>query len=338
MDFAHSPGKLLRMKLSSVGFALALILAAPVPGQAQSRDPVKRVAYVNLFLKGPSAPFLDSFRERMAELGWKDGKNVSIEAYDALGSPEKLAAIMQELTRSKVDLIVAMCTPEANAAKKATSTIPVVIAAVGDPVAAGLVASLARPGGNITGVSSSMLPLSAKRVSLLKEAFPRVKRVTVIWNPERKDNGPEVAIMQETAKRLGMEMASAPVRTREELATVLEMLAVDGTQAVLNAGDNLLSSEARGIVDRAAHLRIPGMYEERIFVENGGLMSYGPDLRIQHRRAADYVDRIFRGAKPADLPMEQPSRFELVVNRAAARRLGVEFPPNILLQADRVVD
>lgn len=144
--------------------------------------------------------------------------------------------------------------------------------------------------------------------------------------------------MQETAKRLGMEMASAPVRTREELATALEMLAVDGTQAILNAGDNLLSSEAREIVDRAAHLRIPGMYEERIFVENGGLMSYGPDLRIQHRRAADYVDRIFRGAKPADLPMEQPSRFELVVNRAAARRLGVEFPPNILLQADRVID
>lgn len=168
------------MKLNPARFALALILAAPALGQAQAPDPVKRVAYVNLFSKGPSAPYLDSFRERMGELGWRDGKNVSIEAHDALGSPEKLAAIMQELTRSKVDLIVAMCTPEAIAAKKATSTIPVVIAAVGDPVAAGLVASLARPGGNITGVSSAMLPLSAKRVSLLKEAFPRVKRVTVL--------------------------------------------------------------------------------------------------------------------------------------------------------------
>jgi len=325
------------MSLKAVLLSLALAFAAATAG-AQPPAPAKRVAYVNLFAHGPSAPYTESFKERMAELGWKDGRNVVIESHDAQGSPEKLAAIMQELVRTKVDMIVAMCTPEAIAAKKVTSTIPIVIAAVGDPVAAGLVASLSRPGGNITGVSSVMLPLSAKRVSILKEAFPQLRRVTVIWNPDRKDNAPEVAIMQETARQLGVDMRSAPVRTREELGTVLEMLAVDGTQAILNSGDNLLSSQAIAIVGRASQLRIPGMYEERIFVENGGLMSYGPDLRVQHRRAADYVDRIFKGAKPGDLPMEQPSRFELVVNRGAARRLGVEFPANVLLQADRVVD
>ena len=329
--------RLVCMKLQAALLAFALALAAAMAG-AQAPAPVKRVAYVNLFAHGPSAPFMDSFRDRLAELGWKDGRNVAIESHDAQGSPEKLAAIMQELARTKVDMIVAMCTPEAIAAKRVTSTIPVVIAAVGDPVAAGLVSSLARPGGNITGVSSVMLPLSAKRVSILKEAFPQLKRVTVIWNPDRKDNGPEVAIMQETARQLGMEMRSAQVRTSEELATVLEMLSVDGTQAVLNTGDNLLSSHAATIVNRAAQLRMPGMFEERIFVENGGLMSYGPDLRVQHRRAADYVDRIFRGARPGDLPMEQPSRFELVLNRGAARRLGVEFPNSVLLQADRIVD
>jgi putative ABC transport system substrate-binding protein len=330
--------RLARMKLGPASMMMALLVAAVAPALAQAPEAMKRVAYVNLFSWGPSAPYKDSFRERMAELGWKDGRNVSIESHDAKGSPEKLAAIMQELARTKVDVIVAMCTPEAIAAKKVTSTIPIVIAAVGDPVAAGLVSSLSRPGGNITGVSSVMLPLSAKRVSLLKEAFPHLKRVTVVWNPERKDNGPEVAIMQETAKRLGMEMRSAQVRTREELDTVLEMLAVDGTEALLNTGDNLLSSQATRIVNRVAQLRIPGMFEERVYVENGGLMSYGPDLRVQHRRAADYVDRIFKGAKPGDLPMEQPSRFELVVNRGAARRLGVEFPANVLLQADRVID
>ncbi len=180
--------------------------------------------------------------------------------------------------------------------------------------------------------------VSVKRVELLRQSFPKIKRATVIWNPVRPDNAIEVAQMQEAARQMGLELQSAPVRTKVELATVLEMLAVDGTQAVFNAGDTLLALESGKVVRRAAELNLPGMFTEPIFPRQGGLMSYGPDLNVQQRRGAEYVDRILKGEKAGDLPIEMPTRFELVINRKAARAKGWEIPQSVLMRADEVID
>ena len=317
--------------------ALAL---AWLPGVAFAQTPQKlpRVAYVWLFNAGPSAPYEGGFRKGMDELGWIDGKTVRIESYDAKGDVGRLDGIMQELVRSKVDLIVAMCTPEAKSALKATSTVPIVVTAGGDLVAAGIVKSYSRPGGNITGFSLSEQSLQQKRVELLKEAFPSVKRPTILWNPTRPDNTPEVALMGQAAKSFGMQLQSVQVRTREELATALEMMSADGTDALLNAGDPLLSLEAPAVARRAAELKIPSMFTESVFLDHGASLYYGPDMYQINRRAASYVDRILRGAKPGDLPIEIPSRFDLGVNRMAARQMGLRIPDAVVLRAARVID
>ena len=240
------------------------------------------------------APYPDAFRERMTQLGWVDGRNVQTEYRDAHGSMTELDAIMQNLVESKVDIIVAMCTPEGVSARKFTRTIPIVMAATGDPVAAGLVETLARPGGNVTGVSGMVLELSAKRVEILKSAFPRISHVTALWNPGRPDNRAEVKTMQEAGNRVGVNVHSTEVRTRVELASKLDALGWDGTQAILTTGDTLVAAERNAITDRATRLRLPAIYDDRVFVEAGGLMSYGPNVRDMHRKAADYVDNVLR--------------------------------------------
>jgi putative ABC transport system substrate-binding protein len=291
-----------------------------------------------MFGQGPSAPYADAYRERMAELGYVEGKTMQSEYIDAGGSGPKLDAIMERLVRDKVDIIVAMCTPEALSAKKFTTTIPIVVAATGDPVKAGLAQSMSHPGGNVTGVSAMSLPLSAKRVDLLKQTFPKLTQTTVLWNPSRPDNTPEVKTMQEAAARVGLKFQSDEVRSRDELTVKLDAIGWDGTQSLLNSGDSLLASEARVIAERANKLKIPALFEDRYFVEMGGLMSYGPDMRQLHRRAADYVDKILKGAKPGDLAIEQPTKFELVISKKAAKALGVTIPATVLLQADEVIE
>lgn len=321
-------------------FALAtvVLVAAPPNAAAQPAPKLPRVAYVWLFSEGPSGPYSESFRERMGQLGWIDGKNFVLEERDAHGNPKELDTIMDALVQSKVDLIVAMCTPEGLSAKKFTSTIPIVLAATGDPVAAGLVQSMARPGGNITGISGLQLELSAKRVALLKETVPKLTQATALWNPARPENRLEVKAMQDAGAQLGVKIQSSEVRSRDELATQLDAIGWDGTQAILNSGDAILASQRRAIVERAAKLHLPALYEDRVYVEAGGLMSYGANVRDMHRRAADYVDKILKGAKPGDLPFEQVSRFQLVVNQKTAKALGVIIPRTILLQADEVID
>jgi putative ABC transport system substrate-binding protein len=329
------------MRILSRAFAAVAafaLLAAAFPGAAQQATKVPRIAYVWLANTGPSAPYADSFRGRMAELGWVEGRNIQASYIDAGGSRAKLDEIMEGLARDKVDLIVAMCTPEALSAKKFTTTIPVVMAATGDPVAAGLVESLAHPGGNITGVSMMSLSLSAKRVELLKQAFPKLTQTTVVWNPARPDNTPEMKSMQEAAAKLGLKFQSDEVRSRDELALKLDAIGWDGTQSLLNTGDPLLGSEYRVIAERAARLKIPALFDDRFFVENGGLMSYGADLRKLHQRAADYVDKILKGAKPGDLPIEQPTNFELVINKRTAKAMGITIPNTILVQASDVIE
>jgi putative ABC transport system substrate-binding protein len=245
---------------------------------------------------------------------------------------------MEELVANKVDVIVAMCTPEAIAARKVTTTIPIVVTAMGDPIAAGLVKSMRQPDTNVTGVSAVLLPLSAKRMELLREISPRIRKASVVWNPVRKDNEPEVKTMQEAGRKVGIDLQSYPVRSREEFATALEFLETDGTQAVLNGGDTLLSLEAPALIAKAAKMRIPAVYESRYFVDVGGLMSYGPNFPQMHRRAAEYVDKILRGAKPGELPIEQPDTLDLTVNLSAARAIGLSIPASVLAQATRVID
>jgi putative ABC transport system substrate-binding protein len=317
--------------------ALATLLVASLAVSAQESRQVPRIAYVYLYKLGPSGPFASAFEDRLRELGWVDGKTIHIEYKDAQGDGEKLAAIMQELAQSKIDLIVATCTPEARAAKKATTTIPVVVAATGDPVKSGLVASWARPGGNVTGVSASLLDLSAKRMQVLKEVVPSVKRATALWNPIRGDNAIEVEVMQAAARKLGIELQSQQVRDREEIEVALDAMTKDGTQAFAVEGDPYVYTYASHLVDFAARQRLPAIYDNRLFADLGGLISYGPSLPSLHRRAAEYVDKILKGAKPADLPFEQPSKFELVINLKAAKALGLMVPKSVLLRADEVI-
>ena len=326
------------MNKAVLGFLSAILLAISPVADTQTTKPLPRVAYVWLFGIGPSAPFAKEFAARLAELGWIDGKTVRIEYRDAKSDPEKLAAIMHELVESKVDVIAVACTPEAMAAKKATATIPVVVAATGDPVRSGLVASLARPEGNITGISSSLLEMSAKRMQILKEVAPNVARATVLWNPARVDNAVEVAVMQEAAKGLGIQLQSQQVRDRDEIEVALDAMVKERSQGITEAGDPFMFGYAPELVAFAARTRTPAVYDNDFFVERGGLMSYGPNLPTLHKRAADYVDKILRGAKPADLPFEQPKQFELVLNLRTAKALGITFPKSLLVRADHTVD
>jgi putative tryptophan/tyrosine transport system substrate-binding protein len=326
--------------VARVLFALAIVtlLAGAPRAAAETTSKLPRIAYVWLASEGPSAPYTDAFRERMGQLGWTDGRTFVLEFRDAHGSLTELDAIMQALVQSKVDIIVAMCTPEGLSARKFTNTIPIVMAATGDPVAAGLAESFARPGGNVTGISGMMLELSAKRVGLMKEAFPKIKQVTAFWNPVRTDNRIEVKTMQDAGSRLAINVQSVEVRTHVELAAQLDAIGWDGTQAILTTGDTLVTSERATIAERAAKLGLPAIYDDRVYVEAGGIMSYGPNVRNMHRRAADFVDRILKGAKPADLPFEQPTKFELIVNNKAAKALGMTIPQSVLLQADEVIE
>ena len=318
---------------------LAAMLAFAVPLTTTAQQPAKipRIAYVYLYELGPSAPYLDDFRQGMRELGWIEGKNIVIEYRNAGANPEKLAAIMRELVDSKVDVIVGACTPEAKAAQKVTSTIPIVFAATADPVKAGVVASLGRPGGNATGLAVQLLELSGKRIALLKEVSPGLKRATVLWNPVRPDNAPEVAALQEAARNLGFMVESQQVRSRDEMDVAFDAILKGKGQAVTESGDPLMASETRRIVDFATSARLLTIFDDRSYVDAGGLMSYGPNLPAQHRRAAYYVDKILKGAKPADLPVEQPTKFELVINLKTAKAIGVTIPQAVLLQADEVI-
>jgi putative tryptophan/tyrosine transport system substrate-binding protein len=328
----------MRRRTIARAFVLALTLCVAGPrAVAQQPAKIRRVAYVYLFTVGPSAPFWEVFRNRMEELGWHDGKNVRIEEYDAKGSGDKLLAIMQSLAASKVDVIVALCTPETKAAMRATSTIPIVVAATGDAVKSGLVQSYSRPGGNVTGVSGQLLELSAKRMELLKEAFPAMRSVTALWNPVRGDNALEVDAMKAAAEKLGVVLDSQQVRDLHELELVLNTMPRGPGRALTDSGDALLSSQHDAIVKFAAANKMPAIYDDREYVDAGGLMSYGPNLSNQSRRAAEYVDKILKGAKPADLPMEQPTKFELVINLKTAKELGLTIPQSLRLRADEVI-
>jgi len=283
--------------------------------------------------------FLEDFRQGLRELGYVEGKNIQLEVRWGEGKLDRLPALADELVRLDVAAIVAVNSPSVVAARHATRTIPIVMPLSSDPVGDGLVASLARPGGNITGLSVMSPELGQKRLQLLKESFPRISRpVAVLWNPDYIGMEARFRQAQNIAPTFGLGVRSVEVRDSRELERALETMDRERPDALLILSDPLTTSQRLRIVEFAAAERLPAMYEVSQFVEVGGLMSYGPNVDQIVRRAAIYVDKILKGAKPADLPIEQPATFELVINLKSAKALGFTIPQSILLQADRVIE
>jgi putative ABC transport system substrate-binding protein len=280
--------------------------------------------------------FDDAFRQGLREHGYVEGHNLAVEWRFAEGGVEQLRDAADELVRLPVDVIVAQSTPAAAAARQATSTIPIVVA-IGDPVGIGLAASLARPGGNVTGLTNLSTGLGGKRLELLRETMPGVVRVAVLWPP---DNPVKVAQWTETqgaARTLGIQLQSLEVGGPEDFEGAFAAAEQGHAEALIVFGDNLTAGYASQLADLAARSHLPAMYETRLLVDAGGLMAYGPSNLSLYRRAAYYVDRILKGASPADLPVEQPMTFDFVVNMKTAQALGITFPNEIMLQVTEVI-
>jgi putative tryptophan/tyrosine transport system substrate-binding protein len=272
----------------------------------------------------------------LRELGWVEGRTVVIDYRWAEGRTERYAEIAAEFVRLKVDVIVTVGGAVA-AAKQATATIPIVFAGAGDPVGSGMVASLAQPGGNVTGLSVQSIDLAGKRLEILREIFPDVRRLAIIGNVEYAATVLEMGEAQAAARALGLEVARSEIRRAEDIAPAFEALK-GAAQALYVCADATINANHARINTLALGARLPTMHGVREYVEAGGLMAYGPNLADLYRRAADYVDKILRGAKPADLPVEQPTKFDLVINLVTAQALGLTVPPTLLARADEVIE
>ncbi len=320
---------------------VSLILAlfsAPLAGDAQERPKVPRVGYVFSFTQLEGSHLWESCRQGLRELGYVEGQNIILEPRWAEGRYERLPGLVRELVRLKVDVMVVAATPGNLAAKAATDTIPIVFVAVGgDPVRVGLVASLARPGGNFTGLSLLTPELSGKRLQLLTEVLHNVSRVAVLMNPGNHSN---VIFLEETqvaARVLGIQLQPLEVRNSDDLEQAFDAATRGRAGALLGFDDPVIHSYRTRIAALAAKRRLPAMYGTKEFAEAGGLMSYGPNRPDLYRRTATFVDKILKGAKPADLPVEQPTRFELIINLKTAKGLGLTIPPSVLVRADQVI-
>ena len=323
------------MWLSAVGVFVTLtfvLLAAPPAAPAQ--QPVKRIGYLAQITR---APLVEAFRQGLRELGYHEGQNLTIEFRDAAGQPERLPVLAAELVQLHVDVIVTFPTNAARAAKQATTSIPIVMAAADDPVRTGLVASLARPGGNITGLSNFGPDLSGKRLELLKEAVPTLARIAVLWNAADSGMTLRFEQMQVAALALGRTVYPLGVHDATQVDSALAAMTQERPDALFVITDVLTARHNGRIVDFAAKHQLPTIFEYREPVVAGGMMAYGPSQADLHRRAAYYVDRILKGAKPADLPVEQPMRIELVINVKTAKELGLTLPSTLLFQADEVI-
>ena len=319
-----------------VAFALG-ILTAPLAAGAQQARKVHRIGYLSASSLSSSSPFVQAFRKGLGELGYVESRNVAIEFRWAEGKIERLPELAVELVNLQVDLILAAATPGARAAKQATTTIPIVMVGVGDPVGLGYVTSLARPGGNITGLSSLSVDLGPKRLELLRETIRRVSRAAVMWNPADPARALELRETQAAAEKLGLRIQSIEVRSPDEIERAFSAMTRERPDALIVQQDPLTIAHRARIADLALKSRLPAISPFREFPEAGGLMAYGPNLTDLYRRAATFVDKILKGAKPADLPVEQPTRFELVVNLKTAKALGLTLPESVLIRADHVI-
>jgi putative tryptophan/tyrosine transport system substrate-binding protein len=319
-----------------LALTLAALLAA-LHTDAQTRDKVPHIGYLWIGAEGSDRLPRPGLQQGLRELGYHEGRDIIIEYRYADGSIERLHELISDMVASKVDIIVSPGLVVADAVKRATTTVPV-IALVGDPLASGLVASLARPGGNITGFSSQVPDYGGKLVELLHELVPHAARAAVLWNPLNGASRALVQALGEVSGPLGVGLQLHEVRRAAELPTSLDTIAEQNPDALIIDTDALFIAQRKSIVEFAATHRLPAIYGLREFTEVGGLISYGSDTFELARLAAGYVDKILKGAKPADLPVQQPTKFELVVNLKTAKSLGLTIPPSILARADEVIE
>ena len=312
----------------------SLSLASPADAQ-QATTP--RSIGVLLVGFSPESKEAQAFRQGLRDAGYTEGRDVVIEWRSADGEFTRIPRLATNLVQSKVEVLVVDGTPAAQAAKRATSTIPIVMSMAADPVGSGLVASLAHPGGNITGLSIMSAELSVKRLQLLKEAIPRLTRVAVLWNPAQSWHPKVLDDLKAAAPSLSIELNFVSARTPEEIGPAFAAVNRAHAQALYVLGDFFFFTHRRTLLDLASKARVPVIYSTRHFADDGALMSYGADYADQWRRSVGYVDKILKGAKPGDLPIEQPTKFELVVNLKTAKALGITIPESILLRADEVI-
>jgi putative ABC transport system substrate-binding protein len=314
----------------------AAALASPLAARAQPGK-LPTIGFLGSQDQAGQKPWTDAFVQRLRELGWIEGRTVAIEYRWAAGSGARAAEIAAEFVRLKVDVILTNGTSMILASKKATSTIPIVFAAAGDPVGTGLVANLSKPGGNVTGLSLQATDLASKHIELLREVRPGLSRLAIIVNVGSPNTAPQLQEAKAAAPALGVSVAVLEIRRAEDIAPAIAAAKELG-DALFVLNDPLVIQHRARINELAIAARLPTVYAFREFVDSGGLMSYGPHFPDQFRRAGDYVDRILRGAKPGDIPVEQPTRFELIVNMKTAKALGLTVPESFLLRADEVIE
>ena len=320
------------------GLALgAMLLALSFPAEAQQPGKVPRIGFLGNSTAALEQNLVGPFREGLRDLGYVEGRNILIDYRWAEGTYERFPALLAELIALKVDVIVTAGTPASLAVKKATASIPLVMLAVGDPVGTGLVASLARPGGNITGLTSIAAELEGKRLELLKDIVPKLSRVAILWNPASAFQVVAVKEAQIAAEGLRLKLQLLGVQAAEEFDNAFSAIVRERAGALVVLADRLFLHNRDRIVGFTAKSRLPTVYAYIELVEAGGLMSLGPSYAEMHRRAATYVDKILKGTKPADLPVEAPLKFELIINLKAAKQIGLTIPPNVLVRADRVI-
>lgn len=316
---------------------IGAILFAPLVASAQ---PAAKAYRIGFLWDSPTAipDAIDAFRQGLRDLGYAEGRNVTIEYRWAQGKPERMRELAEELVRLKVDIIMAPSSIYTAAAKRATSTIPVVFMSHADPVGSGHVASLARPGGNITGLSIMMTETNVKGLELLKEAVPGLSRVAVIWDPATPSHGPGLKAIELAGQSMALKIIPVAVRRAVEYESAFSAIVAERANAILVLSTPLFIAGAKRLAELALEHKLPSLFGPRVHAESGGLISFGPDRNDLWRRAAVYVDKIFKGAKPADLPVQQPTKFDTVLNLKTAEALKFTFPQSILLRADKVIE
>jgi putative ABC transport system substrate-binding protein len=336
MRVVRSQCSLVRKRIFS--FALsALLFAVSSPCPAQQPAKIPRIGYLSTVSHSVNAARIEALRQGLRELGYVEGKNIVIEWRYAEGKLDRLPSLAAELVRLKVDVFITAAPPPTRAANTATATIPIVMAFDDDPVANGFVVSLARPGGNITGLSTLAPEISGKQIELLKEIVPRLSSVAVLGTSTVPQYAQVLKEIELAAKAFGVKVQHLDILHPEDIETAFREATRARTDAVFVLGSPILNSQRKQILDLAVKSRLPATYSRPEYVENGGLMTYGPNINDLFRRAATYVDKILKGAKPADLPVEQPTKFEFVINLKAAKQIGLTIPPNVLARADRVI-
>jgi putative ABC transport system substrate-binding protein len=318
-----------------IGSLAGGLLAAPLAAKAQQAATIPRLG---LLADSGDARLWEPLRQGLRDLGYVEGKNIVLEYRRSEGRSERLPDLAAELVRLKVDIIVTEGTPATVAAKRATTTIPIVMANTGDPLSSGLVSSLGQPGGNVTGLTGLGAGLATKRLSLLKEAVPKLSRLAFLWNPASPAQRSHFNEVQAGARSLGVTLQALEVRSGDELERAFATMVRERPSALLITGELVHQRHIDRIVAFASKSRLPAMYQYKENVEAGGLMSYGSNYSDQRRRAAVYIDKILKGAKPADLPVEQPTKFELVINLKTAKALGLTIPQSLLQRADQVIE